>query len=54
MKPSSGNHQLGWSRWNTRRAQDGQEQNLSETETVLDASDNIHASAEGRERECFS
>src|SRR6202030_2412073 len=53
MKPSSRNHQLGWSRWNTRRAQDGQDQNLSETETVLDASDNIHASAEGRERIFF-
>ena len=26
---------------------------LSETETVLDASDNIHASAEGRERIFF-
>src|SRR4029077_3375173 len=50
MKPSSGNHRLGWSRWNTRRAPDGQDQNPSRTEMGLDASDNIHVSSEGRGR----
>src|SRR5215471_4421245 len=38
MKPSRGNHQLGWSRRrNTWLAKGGQRQNLSRTETGLDA-----------------
>jgi hypothetical protein len=53
MKPSSGNHRLGWSRWNTRRAPDGQDQNPSRTEMGLDASDNIHVSSEGRGKNFF-
>ena len=46
MKPSSENHQLGWSRWNTPRAQDRQDPDPSRTETGLDASDHIHFSSE--------
>ena len=47
MKPSSGNHQRGWSRSNMRRAQGGQGRNSSRTETGLDARDNIHLPSEG-------
>src|SRR5690349_14740462 len=50
MKPSSGNYQLGLSRWNMRRAKGNQNQTPSRTETGLDASDNIHSSPEGRGR----
>src|SRR5215470_10609002 len=42
MKPSSGNHQLGWSRY-----RGSQDQNPSRTEAGLDASDNIHVPTEG-------
>src|SRR5215831_10388066 len=47
MKPSSRNHQLGWSRWNLRRAQGSQDTNPSATKTGLDARDNIHLPSEG-------
>jgi len=48
MKPSSTNHQLGWSSGNTRRAQDDNSKTPPRTETGLDAKENIHVSAEGR------
>ena len=53
MKPSSRNHQPGWSRRNTRQAQGGQDQNPSRTETGLDASDNVHVPSEGRGENFF-
>jgi hypothetical protein len=45
MKPSSRNHQLGWSRY-----RGSQDQNPSRSEAGLDASDNIHVPTEGRGR----
>jgi len=45
MKSSSGNHQLGWSRY-----RDSQDQNPSRSEAGLDASDNIHVPTEGKGR----
>jgi len=48
MKPSSGNHQLGWSRYRS-----SQDQIPSEYEAGLDASDNIHVPAEGEGRIFF-
>src|SRR5215831_21298804 len=53
MKPSSGNHQLGWSRGNVPRAQGGQDKNSSTTETGLDARDHIHLLSEGMGRIFF-
>jgi len=53
MKPSSRKIQLGCSRWNTRRAKGGQDQNPSRTETGLDASNNMHLPLEGRGRFFF-
>jgi hypothetical protein len=48
MKPSSGNHQLGWSRYRS-----SQDQIPSKYEAGLDASDNIHVPAEGEGRIFF-
>ena len=53
MKLPSGNHQRGWSRGNTRRAQDDNTKTPPRTETGLDAMDNIHVSAEGRGKTFF-
>jgi len=53
MKPSSRNHQLGWSSGNTRRAQDDNTKTPTRTETGLDAKENIHVSAEGRGKTFF-
>ena len=53
MKPSSGKPQLGWFRWNTRRAQGGQDQHPSSTDMGLDASHNMHVPLEGRGRIFF-
>jgi hypothetical protein len=53
MKPSSGKRQLGWFRWNTRRAQGGQDQHPSSTDMGLDASHNMHVPLEGRGRIFF-
>jgi outer membrane protein assembly factor BamB len=44
MKPSSRNHQLGWSRY-----RGSQDQNSSRSVAGLDASDNIHVPTEGEE-----
>jgi hypothetical protein len=44
-KPSSGNHQPGWSRY-----RGSQDQNPSRTEAGLDASGNIHVATEARAR----
>src|SRR5215469_8314141 len=53
MKPSSGNHQLGWSPWNNQRAQGSQDKNSSTPETGLDAKDNIYVPLEGTGRIFF-
>src|SRR5262249_2957560 len=53
MKPSSGNHQLGWSPWNNQRAQGSQDKNSSTPETGLDAKNNIYVPLEGTGRIFF-